>query len=208
MTCAEFQRILPDLLESERTAELQAHLSSCRQCAGLVSDLKAISEQARMLQASEEPHPRVWRSLEAALRREGLIREPVRDRPFLVPSLRRRWRPAAWLVPVAAVLSFGVAFWLTRPAPQVAHEPARFNPPGIANTMDPEDQQVLAEVAKSAPMMEATYTASLGEVNSYIRDARSSLEQDPNDEGAQQDLMKAYEQKAMVYDMALERSLP
>src|SRR5262252_4889851 len=106
MTCAEFQRILPDLLESERAAELQAHLGSCRRCAGLVSDLKAISEQARLLKASEEPHPRVWNSLEAALRSEGLIREPARDRPFLVPSLRRRWRPAAWLVPVAAVLTF------------------------------------------------------------------------------------------------------
>ena len=42
----------------------------------------------------------------------------------------------------------------------------------------------------------------------YIRDAEQTVQNDPNDEEAQRSLMAAYEQKAMVYEMALDRSLP
>src|SRR5438034_10931245 len=79
MNCAEFQRVLPETIEGGGSAEHQAHLISCPQCSGLVSDLNAISKTARLLRASEEPSPRVWNSIEISLRREGLIRQPLRD---------------------------------------------------------------------------------------------------------------------------------
>jgi hypothetical protein len=56
--------------------------------------------------------------------------------------------------------------------------------------------------------MRAAYAANLKSVNDYIRDAEESVKSDPNDEEAQQSLMAAYEQRAMVYEMALDRSLP
>ena len=58
------------------------------------------------------------------------------------------------------------------------------------------------------PSMRAEYEANLRSVNAYIRDAEESADSDPNDEVAQQYLRNAYEQKAMVYEMALDRSLP
>ena len=70
-----------------------------------------------------------------------------------------------------------------------------------------EDQQILDAVALQAPMMKASYEDNLRSVNAYIRDAESSLQQDPYDQEARQYLMEAYEQKAMLYDMALNRSL-
>ena len=103
MTCIEFQEVLPDIMEGQRNAEHAAHLQSCSVCSGLVSDLSLISEQARLLQASEEPSPRVWNQIEIALRQEGLIRQPGRDRS-LVSAFSRRSSPA-WLVPVAAILA-------------------------------------------------------------------------------------------------------
>ena len=45
-------------------------------------------------------------------------------------------------------------------------------------------------------------------MNNYIRDAQESVNADPNDEEAQQALMHAYGQKSMIYEMALDRSLP
>jgi hypothetical protein len=39
-------------------------------------------------------------------------------------------------------------------------------------------------------------------VNSYIADAKKSLEENPGDEQARAHLMQAYEQKAMLYDIA------
>ena len=71
-----------------------------------------------------------------------------------------------------------------------------------------DDQQLLNTVAARMPSMRAAYEINLRSVNAYIRDAEQSAHSDPNDEVAQQYLMNAYEQKAMVYEMALDRSLP
>ncbi|HZE28154.1 MAG TPA: hypothetical protein VE083_12230, partial [Terriglobales bacterium] len=73
---------------------------------------------------------------------------------------------------------------------------------------DQNDEQLLEEVASRAPMMRAAYESNLKDVNAYIRDAQDSVNADPNDEQAQQALMDAYGQKSMIYEMALDRSLP
>ena len=55
--------------------------------------------------------------------------------------------------------------------------------------------------------MRSRYEADLQDVNSYIRDAEQSALAHPNDEAAQRYVMDAYEQKAMVYQLALDRSV-
>jgi hypothetical protein len=72
--------------------------------------------------------------------------------------------------------------------------------------MDNSDQQLLAEVSVSNPAMRATYEKSLRSVNSYISDARKSVEANPGDEDAREQLMQAYEQKAALYEMAMSRA--
>jgi len=210
MTCAEFQRELPDFLDEGGNGELQAHLKGCANCSGLAASLQTIAREARMLQASQEPSPRVWDSLEIALRREGLIRQPrPHSHRLILPSLTRRWGVAAWLVPVAAALLVGAAVLLyQRP------HPGRLavNSPQAAivavSSGDLNDEQLLQEVATRAPMMRAAYESNLRDVNAYIRDAQASVNADPNDEEAQQVLMDAYGQRSMIYEMALDRSLP
>ena len=208
MTCGEFQKILPDIMEGQRKAEHAAHLQSCSACSGLVSDLSLISQQARLLQASEEPSPRVWNQIEIALRQEGLIRQPERDRS-LVPAFSRRWS-LAWLLPVAAILviAFGVTVYKGGRSQQIASN--RVAAPVAmslaANSND--DQQLLEVVGSRTPSMRTSYADNLQNVNAYIRDAEQTVQNDPNDEEAQRSLMAAYEQKAMVYEMALDRSLP
>ena len=71
-----------------------------------------------------------------------------------------------------------------------------------------EDQLLLEAIGTRSPAVRAAYETNLRNVNAYIQDARESAEADPNDEEAQQSLMDAYQQKAMVYEMALNRSLP
>jgi len=210
MTCAEIERALPDFVDGERQAELQAHLKSCPVCAELVADLEAITAQSKLLRATDEPDPRVWQGIERELRREGLIRDPEISRPFLLPTPQRRWLSAAWLVPVAALVLGAFVFFVNRPtrvqqAKSVVTNPARHSSPEAG---DPEDEKILAELESRAPRMEAAYADSLRNVNTYIQDARHAVELDPNDDDARQDLMDAYQQKAMLYDMALERSLP
>jgi hypothetical protein len=217
MNCTEFQEILPEVFEAGRTAEQEAHLKSCPRCSGLLADLDLIAREARQLQELAEPSPRVWNSIEIELRREGVIHE-VQGGPLLVAPRARLWNLGAWLAPVAALalVAFGIGVYqrgLRSPesAPQLTvTAPAQIPNPQTAKTppANNEDQQLLAAVASRSPGMRAQYASNLQNVNAYIRDAEESAQADPNDEEAQQIVMDAYEQRAAVYEMALDRSLP
>jgi hypothetical protein len=213
MNCSEFQEALPDQVDGARGVALEAHLKTCPACSDLVSDLEAISEQSKLLSASEEPSPRVWQSIASQLRREGLIRDSQPERPFLVPTSRRPWRFSAWLVPVAAVLVFGFGFLVSRmvslhgTGTQAISKLAQPVSPTVGDDSI-DDKEVLAEVQKTAPMMEAAYEQNLKDVNAYIADAQRSVDANPSDDDAREYLMEAREQKSMLYEMALERSLP
>jgi hypothetical protein len=209
MTCEEFERVLPEL-EGGYTIEQETHLKSCSACSDLLSDLNAISQQARLLESSGEPSPWVWNSIELALRQDGLIRQSKPEpASVLAPLLGRRLR---WLAPLAAALlvTFGV-FMHQRGTgqPQVSvNSGTAVLQPSEAVEMASEDQQLLNTVAARMPSMRSAYETNLRSVNAYIRDAEQSARSNPNDEVAQQYLISAYEQKAMVYEMALDRSLP
>jgi hypothetical protein len=217
MNCAEFQEILPEAFEGGRSAEQEVHLKSCPLCSGLVADLDLISREARQLQAFAEPSPRVWNSIEIALRREGLIREPQQG-PSLVPPIARRRGSLAWLAPAAAValIAFGIFVYQRGPsAPSPVAQMPPTVPPAVVHqtnkrlpTVNNEDQQLLEAVGSRSPSMQAAYASNLENVNAYIRDAEESAQADPNDEEARQSVMHAYGQRATVYEMALDRSLP
>src|ERR1700730_18166057 len=208
MNCAEFQRILPDIIDEGHTPEQEAHLRSCYICSNVISDLTAISREAQLLQASEEPSPRVWNSIEIALRREGLIRQPLRDSEVPPPS--RRWN-LAWLLPVAAALlaAFGVIEHQRGMSRQTGQQ-LPVKPVSESSLAHPsvDDQVLLEALGTHSPTMRVAYETNLRNVNAYIHDAEDQANADPNDEEARQSLMNAYQEKAMVYEMALNRSLP
>lgn len=209
MNCAEFQRELPDFLEDGGNAESQSHVKACGDCSGLVTSLQSIIHEAQFLQASEEPSPRVWNALEIQLRQEKIIREP-RASHSLLPSLRQRWGIAGWLVPAAAAVLIAAGI-VVLPGKNTGHNGITQQsvlPSTVKPANDQSDEQLLQEVSMRAPMMRAAYEASLKDVNNYIRDAQESVNANPNDEDAQQALMDAYGQRSMIYEMALDRSLP
>jgi hypothetical protein len=216
MTCEEFRRVLPELEGDQQTVEQEEHLKTCSFCSGLIADLNAISAGARLLAEDQEPSPRVWNSIAIALRQEGLIRDPYAP-PILSGSRLEGWR-FGWLRPVAIALVAGAALllvWQRAPrgtpvARQVATAAPILNTPsGIGHdSIDADQVQLLNYVASRAPAMRAGYESDLRAVNAYIRDAESSVRDNPNDAIAQQYLMNAYEQRAMVYEMAMNRALP
>ena len=71
-----------------------------------------------------------------------------------------------------------------------------------------EDQDLLEVVGTQSPTMRAEYAANLKDVNAYIRDAEDAAKANPDDEQAQESVMNAYEQRSMLYEMAMDRSLP
>ncbi len=199
---------LPLALEVEHALEDESLLRSCASCAGLVTDLETISQQARLLQDSEEPSPRVWNSIEIALRNEGLIRSlPAEPRPRQVQS---RWR-LAWLIPISgvALAIFGtILLQHDGSRRQIGNDNSQIAAvatPALHQT--PEEEQLMRLVGDRAPALRAAYESDLRVVDSYIHEAEESVHADPQDEAAQQYLRNAYEQKAMIYEMAMNRPL-
>ena len=70
-----------------------------------------------------------------------------------------------------------------------------------------DETQFLTLVSDRSPGQRASYESDLRAVDAYIRDAERSARSNPNDEIAQQYLVNAYEQKAMLYEIAMEPAL-
>lgn len=212
MNCAEFQEALPENTAPVRDAALQQHLSTCSVCSLLVSDLDSIAAVAPSLAEIDEPSPRIWLQLETALKSEGLIRQPEPKLPARLQQQSRRWWSLSWVVPVAAAVAIAVGLVLYRPANhqgvQTAYVPVTTEPAVNAALTPNEDTDLLEVVGAQSPTMRAEYAANLSNVNAYIRDAEETAKANPDDEQAQESVMNAYEQRSMLYEMAMDRSLP
>jgi hypothetical protein len=68
-----------------------------------------------------------------------------------------------------------------------------------------EDQQFLSVVSTLSPSMRTTYELQLQAVNADIRETQAYVNQNPRDVDARQHLMDAYQQKALLYQIALDR---
>lgn len=206
MNCVELQQSLAEV-EDGSSVEQRAHLRACPACSSLVKELDLIIDAASHLQAADEPSPRVWNSIEIALRQEGLIRPQPAARP-LIPSFSARWGMARWLVPAAATLLLAIGLYVHHESlpNQLALQPSNTVP--AANPSDLNDDDLLQEVADNAPAMKTQYAENLRQVNESIRDAQGLVLQSPNDEDARRSLMDAYQQKSMLFEMAMDHPLP
>ena len=209
MNCSQFQKALPHIMESGGNAEETAHLESCVVCSDLVQDLRYIAESAKLLLPMREPGPRVWAGIRDALEREGLVRPPAgtaRFRPQATALSPRRWLTGGHLLAAAALLLFAVGVLWFRD--YTAHQPevaSVRNPTAVAPAADEDDARLLSAVQQKSPALLPTYRENLDTVNAYIRDARRRVEQDPDDMGARDHLLRACNQKALLYEMALAR---
>jgi hypothetical protein len=77
--------------------------------------------------------------------------------------------------------------------------------PAVEPEASPEDQQFLSVVSTRAPSLRATYEGQLQTVNANIREVQDYLNRNPRDLDARQQLMDAYQQKALLYQIALDR---
>jgi hypothetical protein len=212
MTCIELRDSLAENEDGSRP-EQRAHLKDCPDCAALVGELLVIACAAGELRAAHEPSARVWNSIEIALRQEGLIR-PQHSRHSLLPSFGSSWGWARWLAPAAALLLITAGIYVRQqsrtssivenqnPLPPVISQPV-----SDAMVAGLNDDDLLQGISQQSPALQAQYTDNLRRVNEYIQDEKSSVAADPNDEDARSSLMEAYQQKAMLFQLALDRSL-
>jgi hypothetical protein len=200
MNCVELQESLADV-EDGGAPEQSKHLETCPACAELLRELNLIIAGAAELQAADEPSPRVWNSIEIALRQEGLIR-PQTHRGAVSSSHRAGW--GGWLLPVAAMLLLVVGVYELRESRIQRQQEAMVVAPA-PNLAGLNDDDLIQEVAANSPGMQGQYEENLRQVNDSIRDAQSTVDASPNDADARRSLMEAYEQKSMLFEMAMDR---
>lgn len=202
MNCAEFQKVLPYIIETGGNAEEEAHLRDCHVCSDLVADLKYIAEQAKLLVPMVDPDPRVWTGIQNSLEREGLVKKTTRARGRLLNP--KSWGAVPWIALAAAVaLVIGAAVMFNRTPASSARVPAISTSPAAGSSME-DDDQFLRAVAARNPALRSTYEENLRRVNASIEDARRAVQADPADSDARADLRRAYQQKSMMYDLALQ----
>ncbi len=68
-----------------------------------------------------------------------------------------------------------------------------------------EDRQFLTAVSTLSPSMRVTYENQLQSVNADIRETQAYVDRNPGDVDARQHLMDAYQQKELLYQIALDR---
>jgi len=211
MNCVELQDSLAGI-EDGSSPEQQAHLKSCPECSALVAELNLVTSAASELRAAHEPSPRVWNSIEIALRQEGLVHPPRASRS-LIPSLSSRWGWARWMVPAAAALLIAVGIYVRQhslPVQVAGHlaQPAVSPADSDLEIAGLNDDDLLQEISQQPPAMRAQCEDNLRRVNQYIQDAKSDVAANPNDEEAHRSLLEAYHQKAMLFELAMDRPLP
>jgi Putative zinc-finger len=133
----------------------------------------------------------------------------VSHRP--VPTVAQQQTPAIQVAPDSIKGSEAqsiLAKQVEAPA-QVAHvgkanKPTPMEKPQVESA-SADDQQFLTEVSTRAPSMRANYENQLQALNADIRETQEYVDRNPGDADARQHLMEAYEQKALLYQMALDR---
>jgi len=68
-----------------------------------------------------------------------------------------------------------------------------------------EDRQFLTAVSTLSPSMRVTYENQLQAVNADIRETQAYVDRNPGDVDARQHLMDSYQQKELLYQIALDR---
>ena len=96
-----------------------------------------------------------------------------------------------------------------QPSTGATAQHAKFAEPTLAAEASPpaseEDQRFLSEVSQRAPTMRATYENQLRAVNAEIQETQEYIKRYPDDLDARQHLMEVYQEKALLYQMALDR---
>jgi len=73
-----------------------------------------------------------------------------------------------------------------------------------SGTLEADDQQLIRSVSTRGAAATDSYRKNLEDVNAYIADAKKWVDAHPDDLDAREALMRAYQQKELLYEMATQ----
>jgi hypothetical protein len=146
MQCKELEAVLEREGLSPLPVEAREHLAACSNCQDLLADLSAVVVAAKRLPAEVNPPDRLWISLRAQLKAEGIVRE---TQLVVAPSPASWWRGFSQLLRprVLATVGAGLLFVLG----SVYFAEHRGGTPSAKNNK-PSETQVVDTAHPSAPL--------------------------------------------------------
>ena len=222
---------LEEMLAQDGPLPLDAagHLETCPRCRLLQEDLQSIGIAAREWGREEPaPPPRIWASIQVQLQAEGLIAQPSphgRGSALSLggqPAANRGWFAGWWnsaprlelagayllLLLVAAGLAGhrtnSPADPLDRPSTAIQISAPALD--GLGPALDGNMQRVVASFSEYDGSVALSLRRNLGIVDNLIAVCEKSVREHPGDPLAREYLYGAYQQKADLLAVAMDRS--
>lgn len=219
MQCSDLELVLEQEGLDPLSEAANQHLAQCNACKRYVEDLNSIVAVAHELPAEVEPPERIWISIRAQLESECVIRAKAKGRatstaPAWWQSIAELFRHRAFAGAAVAVLIVAAAVsQLQKPQTSVPAQEARDD--GFTSTVNVLSQQEhdLANIqlastggssAEASPV-DTSLRQNLQQVDEFIADCERRLKEQPSDELAREYLTNAYQQKAELLSVMMDR---
>lgn len=218
MQCKEVAQVIQEHGFSPLPDTARNHAASCAVCSSLLSDFEHIAAVATELPGEVEPPARIWISLRAQLEAENIIRQP--EVPVVTRSKVPWWQGFGMLLrgrllagAALAILIVGAGYLQINrrtPPPLASLNPIGAEPFAVAATsLDQEEQSLgsiqTASLSPNGSPVDNSLRENLATLNTFIKECRKRLQEDPNDQIARDYLASAYQQKAEILAAMMER---
>jgi hypothetical protein len=194
----------------------RGHIAGCANCSSLVADFERIVTASVQIPAEVEPPARIWISLRAQLEAEKIIREPQ----IMLPAKNAPWWQGfgqllrGHLVATAAVALLVIVAGYFQINHKTTEPVAEANPviaepfAAAASSLDQVEQSLgpmqTASLSDTSPV-DHSLRENLATLNTFIKECRKRLKEDPNDQIARDYLAAAYQQKSEILAAMMER---
>jgi hypothetical protein len=206
MLCKEVEGVLEQEGFVPVPEAARAHLAGCSSCQSFIADLTAIVATAHLLPAEVEPPRRVWISLRVQLEEEGIIRSGARNAWWM--SLYELFRPRVLATAAVGLLIVAAAaLQLQRPATQPTE--ARNTSDALylntSLTLNNDEAHLPAIQLVGNSGVDVSLRENLDIVDKFIVDCELRIKEQPQDDLTREYLTGAYQQKAELISVMMER---
>jgi len=206
MQCREVELVLSQEGFVPVPDAARAHLAGCSSCKNFIADLTALVATAHLLPAEVEPPRRVWNSLRAQLEQEGIIRsaEPRSWRTSFSEFFRQRVLATS---AVGLLIAAAAALQIERPAAQPTEARNAYDSvyEDTSLTLNNDEAHLPAMQLAGTSDVDVSLRQNLDIVDKFIVDCEQRVKEQPQDDLAREYLTGAYQQKAELISVMMER---
>lgn len=214
MQCREVEVVLQNEGCVPVPSVARAHLAGCSSCRNLVADLTSIVATAHLLPAEIEPPARVWASIRAQLEEEGIIKSAEGHGVVWWQGFSEFFGTRVLAASAVGILIlFAAVLQFRQPSsPTVAGALAGMVS-GTDHDIYEDTSLVLSTDEAQLPNMQlagsslvdASLRQNLDIVDKFIADCERRVKAEPQDDLARDYLSGAYQQKAQLLSVMMER---